>query len=89
VAIFKGGVKREGKTWSGKVFESWQKKGGERGKRRGAKKDEGGAMVEPALVEVDGGECEDEVSEPVGQAEEVGLGGRVRGRNHKVNSCDG
>jgi len=45
-------------------------------------------MVEPALVEVDGGQCEDEVSEPVGQAEEVGLGGRVRGRNHKVNSCD-
>jgi hypothetical protein len=46
-------------------------------------------MVEPALVEVDGGQCEDEVSEPVGQAEEVRLGGRVRGRNHKVNSCDG
>jgi hypothetical protein len=45
-------------------------------------------MVEPALVEVDGGECEDKVSEPVGQAEEVGLGWRVRGRNHKVNSCD-
>ncbi len=46
-------------------------------------------MVEPALVEVDGGECEDEVSEPVRQAEEVRLGGRVRGRNHKVKSCDG
>jgi hypothetical protein len=46
-------------------------------------------MVEPALVEVDGGEGEDEVAEPVGQAKEVGLSGRVRGRNHKVNSCDG
>lgn len=45
-------------------------------------------MVEPALVEVDCGEGKDEVSEPVGQAEEVGLGGRVRDRNHKVNSCD-
>ena len=32
-------------------------------------------MVEPALVEVDGGECEDEVSEPVGQAEEVWVAG--------------
>ena len=28
-------------------------------------------MIEPALVEVDGGECEDEVAEPVGQAKEV------------------
>ena len=46
-------------------------------------------MVEPALVEVDGWQCEDEVAEPVGKAEEVRLGGRVRGRNHKVNSCDG
>ncbi len=78
-----------GKTWSGKVFESWQKKGSKRGEGRGTEEDEGGAMIEPALVEVDGGEGEDEVSEPVGQAEEVGLGGRVRGRNHKVNSCDG
>jgi hypothetical protein len=81
-------VKRERKTWGGKVFESWQKKGSKRGEGGGAKEDEGGPMVEPALVEVDGGEGEDEVSEPVGQAEEVGLGGRVRGRNHKVNSCD-
>jgi len=82
-------VKREGKTWSGKVFESWQKKGSKRGERGGAEEDEGGAMIEPALVEVDGGEGEDEVAEPVGQAKEVRLGGRVRGRNHKVNSCDG
>ena len=82
-------MKRERKTWGGEVFESWQKKGGERGEGGGAEEDEGSARIEPALVEVDGGECEDEVSEPVGQAEEVGLGGRVRGRNHKVNSCDG
>jgi hypothetical protein len=82
-------VKRERKAWSGKVFESWQKKRSKRGEGRGTEEDEGGAMVEPALVEVDGGKCEDEVSEPVGQAEEVRLGGRARGRNHKVNSCDG
>ena len=81
-------MKREGKTWGGKVFESWEKKGSKRGEGRGAEEDEGGAMVEPALVEVDGGQCEDEVAEPVGQAEEVGMVGRVRGRNHKVNSCD-
>jgi hypothetical protein len=59
-------VKREGKTWGGKVFESWQKKWSKRGERGGAKEDEGGATVEPALVEVDGRECEDEVAEPVG-----------------------
>ncbi len=82
-------MKREGKTWGGKVFESWKKKGSKRGEGRGTEEDAGSAMIEPALVEVYGGECEDEVSEPVGQAEEVGLGGRVRGRNHKVNSCDG
>jgi hypothetical protein len=81
-------VKREGKTWSGKVFESWEKKGSKRGEGRGTEEDERGPTVEPALVKVDGGKCEDEVAEPVGQAEEVRLGGRVRGRNHKVNSCD-
>jgi hypothetical protein len=75
-------VNREGKTWGGKVFESWEKKGSKRGEGGGAEDDEGGATVEPALVEVDGGEGEDEVAEPVGQAEEVRLGGRVRGRNH-------
>jgi len=32
-------------------------------------------MVEPALVEVDGGQCEDEVSEPVGQTKEVRVAG--------------
>ena len=71
MTLFQGGVKREGKTWSGKVFESWKKKGSKRGERGGAEDDEGGAMVEPALIEVDGGEREDEVAEPVGQAEEV------------------
>jgi len=68
-------VKREGKAWSGKVFESWKEKGSKRGEGRGAEEDEGSAMVEPALVEVDGGECEDEVAEPVGQAKEVWLAG--------------
>ena len=61
-------MKREGKTWGGKVFESWQKKGSERGEGGRAEEDEGGPMVEPALVEVDGGQCENEVAEPVGQA---------------------
>ena len=64
-------MKREGKTWGGKVFEAWEKKGSKRGEVRGAEEDEGSAMIEPALVEVDGGECEDEVSEPIGQAKKV------------------
>ena len=32
-------------------------------------------MIKPMLVEVDGGQCEDEVSEPVGQAKEMWLAG--------------
>lgn len=68
-------MKGEGKTCSGKVFESWQKKGSKRGERGGAEEDEGGAMIKPTLVEVDGGQCEDEVAEPVGQAKEVWVAG--------------
>ena len=68
-------MKREGKIWGGKVFEAWEKKGSKRGEGGGAEEDEGSAMIEPPLVEVDGGECEDEVSEPVGQAEEVWVAG--------------
>ena len=43
-------------------------------------------MVEPALVEVNGREGENEVAEPVGQAEEVRLSRGGRGRNHQVIS---
>ena len=64
-------MKREGKIWGGKVFEAWQKQWSERGEGGGTEEDERGPMVEPALIEVDGGEREDEVAEPVGQAEEV------------------
>ena len=68
-------MKREGKIWGGKVFEAWEKKGSKRGEGGGTEEDERGPMVEPALVKVDGWECEYEVAEPVGQAEEVWVAG--------------
>ena len=52
-------------------FDSWKKDGGQRGKCWGADDENWGATIQPALVKVDGGEGEDEVAQPVGQAEEV------------------
>ena len=69
--FFDDGVKGKWKGWGGNEFDSWKKDGGQRSKRWGTDDEKWGATIQPALVEVDGGEGEDEVTQPVGQAEEV------------------
>lgn len=71
VTIFQRGVEGEWEGWSGKVFKSWQKQGGEWGEGGGAEEEERGTLLEPALVEVDGGQSENEIAEPIGQTKEV------------------
>ena len=69
--FFDDGVKGKWRGWGGNEFDSWKKDGGQRSKRWGTDDEKWGATIQPALVEVDGGEGEDEVTQPVGQAEEV------------------
>jgi hypothetical protein len=55
------------------IFDSGEENRCQRGEGWWPNDEEWGALVKPALVEVNGREREDEVAEPVGQAKEVGL----------------
>ncbi|KRO61950.1 MAG: hypothetical protein ABS33_05605 [Verrucomicrobia subdivision 6 bacterium BACL9 MAG-120924-bin69] len=69
--IFKNGVEGKRRGRGGDEFDFGKEEWGQRGKRWGTDDEKWGATIQPALVEVDGGEGEDEVTQPVGQAEEV------------------
>jgi hypothetical protein len=71
------------------IFDSREKNRCQRGEGWWPNDEEWGALVKPALVEVNSGKGENKVAQPIGQAQKVGLVGTCWGRNHQVISGGG
>ena len=79
----------KGKRGCRNKFDSGEENRCQRGEGWWPNDEEWGALVKPALVEVNGRKGENEVAQPVRQAKEVGLIGTCWGRNHQVISGGG
>ena len=82
-------VKGKGKSRGGNVFDSGKEKWGEGSERGWTENNQTSSILEPTLVEMDGGQGKNEVSQPVGQTEKVVFFRGGGGRNHKVTSGKG
>lgn len=79
-------MKSQRKSRGGDILDSRKKNWGE-SRERGRPDDEQGSLVsQPRLIVEDAGDGENEVTQPVGQTQKVGLVGGGGGRNHKVTS---
>ena len=79
----------KGKRGCRDKFDSGEENRCQRGEGWWPNDEKWGALVKPALVEVNGRKGENEVAQPVRQAKEVGLIGTCWGRNHQVISGGG
>jgi len=85
-------VKGKGKSWEnrgGNVFDSWKEQGSKGSEGRWTENNQWSTILEPTLVEMDGGQGKNEIAQPVGQTEKVRVFRGGGGRNHKVTSGKG
>jgi len=80
------GVESKGEGGCRDIFDSGEEERGKRGERGRTNDKKGSLVAQPRLIMADTGNGKNEVAQPVGQTQKVGLVGRGGGGNHKVTS---